>query len=301
MQTINSIPADQTLTINEQVNPSVKDTPAYQPGSDSGLYLWKTFFVEPYHLRSSSANAGQYQVRLLSTENILSESTHGLTSKDEFQSRASEFELATNIQSVEKGVDFSLQAGARALLSVTMGGVANPHQLHVDSAAKPLTPVGWIVKFSELPDIQNCQQISPPLLSIYIGRDNTTSSLISLWHVDENTHTNTFAVIAEHNLSTLQGQGINGGDRIDYLSTDITQEFVLSSTSQNEWQGLSAGVSSDSSLGLIYLREGLFPVKGINSGVNALEPNGQMFNGLGEANAYLLLQASPYGNQLSTN
>lgn len=88
---------------------------------------------------------------------------------------------------------------------------------------------------------------------------------------------------------------INGSDRVYYVSTDMTQGFVLSSTSQNEWQGIWTALTADSSLGLIYLRDGLFPVKGFNTGINVPDSNGQMFNGLGEANAYLLPLADPYG------
>ena len=119
-------------------------------------------------------------------------------------------------------------------------------------------------------------------------------TLLALWHVDANIHTNTLAVIGEHNISAVRGLGLNGGDRVNAISQDQSQGFVVSSTSQNEWQGVLAGLTVESNLGLIYLRDGLFPVKNFNSGIDVMAPNGQMFNGLGEANAYLLPLVDPY-------
>lgn len=296
-QTINSIPADQSITVNELVEPSLKQMPDYQPGIDSGVYVWKTHFDEPYHLRLSSGGSNEYQIKLISTEDLVSVNSVNLDAQDDWSARVSAFELTASVAAAEKGIDFSLTPGAGALLSVSKDGISNPRQLHLGASSLPLTPMGWIKDFNELPDTQSLSQITaPPSLGAYIGRDPIASSLLAFWHVDDNTHNHILTLLGEHNISAIQGVGFSPPDRIYYVSQDSSQGFVLSSSSSNNaWQGIGVGLSSGSSIGLIYLRDGLFPVTGFNQGVSVSNPDGQIFNGLGEANAYILPRADPYG------
>jgi hypothetical protein len=295
VQTVDALPADQTVTITEQVLPALMGKPDYLPGSDTAVYLWKAHFDGPYHLRISSGGLSQYQIQLLSTEDLTSAVAIGLTAQDNWSPRASGFELSSAVQAEEKSIDFSLQAGAAALISISRDGISNPRQLHVGKISQPLTPLGWIKKFSELPTTQSWPQSSRSNLATYIGRDEQSSSLLALWHVDANVHANSFVLLGEHNITEIKRLSISGSDRIDNLSQDPSQGFVVSSSSQDTWQGVRATLSEDSSLGMVYLRDGIFPVSGFNSEVSVPAPGGEMFNGLGEANAYLLPLAEPYG------
>lgn len=295
-QTVNAIPVDQTLTVNELVVPSAKRIPDYQAGIDSGAFLWKTYFDEPYHLRVSSADSAQYRINLIATEDLISMNSVDLGAEDTWSPRASAFELNAAVVATEKGIDFSLKPGSAALLSVSRNGVTNPRQIHVGENSQPLTPIGWITEFSELSDVQSWSQVTNvPAMGAYIGRDPATSLLLALWRVDSNSHQNLFALFGEHNISAVQSLGVSPPGGIRYWSPDSTQGFVLSSESSDSWQGVVATLTVESSIGLIYLRDGLFPVSGFNQGVSVPNSNGQMFNGLGEANAYIIPSADPYG------
>ena len=306
VQTVTAIPANQTITITEQSSPTLLAQPDYQPGAqsgslagDTGVYLWKNYFDAPYHLRVINPDADAFQLDLLATQDMTAISTTGLSAQDSWLPRASAFSLVTDAAATtDRTIDFTLPPAAAALISVRRNGVVNPRQLHVGQAAQPLTPTGWIKKFSDFPDVQNWPAAATSAFNFYIGRESASSSLLALWRTGEGVHANTLAMLGEHNLSAIRGQALGSAAQIKTLSPDPAQGFVLASNSENAWQGASVNVAGDADIGLIYLRDGLLPVYDFNRGVMVPDPQspaGEQYNGLGEASAYLLPLAHPYG------
>ena len=298
VQTVTSMPANQTITVTEQSSPALLAQDGYQPGL-AGVYLWKSYFDAPYHLRVSNTGGSAYHLELLATQDINTVGATGLSPQDSWLPRASAFSLTTDAAvTVDRQINFTLPPAAAALFSVRRNGVANPRQLHIGQAQQALTPTGWIKTFADIPAVQSWPRTATSPFSVYIGREAASSSLLALWHAGSGDHANTLAVLGEHNLSAIRGQNLGSTARIESFSPDPAQGFVLASNSQAAWQGVIARVAGDSSIGLVYLRDGLMPGYDFNRGVMVPDPQsltGGQYNGLGDANAYLLPLAHPYG------
>ena len=280
-QEILDIPGNQTLHVVEATNPTLMGQPGYVPGVDAGVFLWKDTFDGPYHLRvSGDGAASNYQVNLIATEALDSADSFDLEGSDTLLRGDASLELQSNVSAGEDRVEFRLAPRSSALLAVSRDGVANPRQNHLGATALPLSPVGWIVDSAALPDAALWDN-SDPSAGLFLGSDASTDELVARWKGDNNTHRSSVAIFSE---SPITGS-IPYQLEVDDVLAGVSNAVAVNGNVESGWDGIDLNVAQPGKLGLYYQRDGLFPVRGVNRNAGTL----------GEANAYLLPLALPYG------
>jgi len=282
VQQINNIPGSQSIHVVEPVQATAFGQPVYVPGSNAGVYLWKETFDGPYIIRTSGGgNNSQYQLRLVSSAPLVAANATGLLVTDQWTVNPAGFELLSVVSNGENGVDFYLQPKAGALISVIKDGVANPRQIKVGSKASPLSPVGWIINSQSLPDSSMLNNIEITNLGMYLWSEVGSTDINVRWSADANNHLNVFALLSDRTISGINGFFLEGNDVI--FNTE--HSAIAYGYNRNSWDGVDVSLQQDANIGIFYLRDGFFPIYGVNKGDATL----------GEANAYLLPAAEPYG------
>ena len=249
-QTIKNVPANQLLHIIEPSQSFTPGKPIYNVGENSGVFLWKDTFDGPYHLRSVGGESEtNFEVKLISTETLPEVSPFSLESSDWLETSDFGFSYVSLVGSSEDGVDFHLAPGAKALLSVTQDGVANPRQISVGGEGERLSPAGWILGSDEFPVRPSFETGED--LGLFVGRTSTPDVLDPdvlefRWNGDGQEHHTNLSVIASENTASFSpinlelesgqdrstefsnGVDINGnigsfGDGLDVATTDIPQ------------------------------------------------------------------------------
>ena len=281
VQEVTNFPGNQTLHVVETVNPTPMGQPAYQPGADAGVYLWKETFDGPYILRASGdGTLADYHVRLISTAPLVAADVFGLAPTDEWVASEAGFDLVSQVSAGEVSVEFRLRPNRSAMLSMVQDGVANPRQIHVGASALPLSPVGWIVNSADLPDLNTPNTLVAPDLGLIVARNTDPSTIVALWHGDGNSHGNVFALLSEKTITGIWGYSLEAGDTVGNSSHAVTVTGQIATG----WDGLLVDLAQGGNLGVLYVRDGLFTLRGVNPGVAFKPPN-----------AYLIPPADPYG------
>ena len=281
-QQILDIPANQTLNVVEPTNPPLRGAPVYIAGSDAGVYLWKDSFDGPYQLRvSGGGTPSDYRVKLVASLPLEGADSFDLEAGDSWNSATASFELQSNVTADQDRLEFRLAPKSSALLSVERDGLANPRQNHVGATGLPLSPSGWIVNSATLPDAALWDQ-SASAAGLFLGRDETSSELVARWKGDAGRHRSSVAFLSAGPITDLQAFDLEADDS----SAQLSHVVAVNGFVEADWDGVDLEISQPADLGLYYQRDGLFPLTGVNTDSG----------GLGEANAYLLPVASPYGS-----
>lgn len=281
-QQVRNIPGNQTLNLVEPVFASVGGQPAYTPGTDAGVFLWKETFDGPYHLRvSGDGTSSDFDVRLVATGQLVSADAFDLGAGDFWAASGAGFELQSNVSSSENRLEFRLAPRSSALFSVIRDGVANPRQIHVGSTASPLAPVGWITSAGALPDIQLWDD-TESRGGLFLGTESTTGNLMTRWRGNGGNHRSYVVLFSQSKLLAYGGYDLEGDDNLLFA----THAVGIQGTLQSGWDGIDLAMGPVDNVGLFYLRDDLFPYRGVN----------RESGGLGQANAYLLPTATPYGD-----
>lgn len=281
VQEVRNIPGNQTLHVVEPSNPSALGQPAYSPGTDAGVYLWKETFDGPFQLRvSGDGGPSAYQVKLVSTNPLVSAESFDLEAADSWSTADAGFELLANVEEAEDRIEFRVTPRSSSLLSVTRDGKANPRQIHVGASAGPLSPVGWIVDSANLPDIQ-LWDMSDSRAGLFLGTDGLPNNLSARWKGDENRHQSSVVFLSEQPLVNYSAYQLEASDAVG----GIAHAVGVYGFAESAWDGIDINLPQSGNLGLYYQRDGLFPVVGVNRDAG----------GLGQPNAYLIPAAAPYG------
>jgi hypothetical protein len=281
-QQVRDIPGNQTLNVVEPVAASVGGQPAYTPGVDAGVFVWKETFDGPYHLRvSGDGTSNAFDVRLVATGPLTAADVFDLGPGDSWAAGGSGFELRSNVSDSENRLEFSLAPRSNALLSVTRDGEANPRHIHVGSNASPLAPVGWIASTGDLPDIQLWDD-TDVRAGLFLGTESASGNLVARWRGNGANQRSYVALLSQSQLLAYRDYDFEGDDNLLFSS----HAAGIQGTLHGGWDGIDLDIGQADNVALFYLRDDLFPVRGVN------RENG----GLGDANAYLLPMASPYGD-----
>jgi len=210
VQTLTNIPADQILHVLEPVNPDFMGQPAYTPGVDDGVYLWRDSGTGAYRVRiSRPANGGQYRVKVQSSEPLLTAQGVNLAHGESYSRHPFGFILETAAATLDAGVDFELPAAARALIAVERDGVANPRQLHVGAQGQPLTPAGWIGPTASLGERSGCVAGS---YGLSVGKGSTPGLIEARWRGKAGSHRVGVTLLTDGLVTRTAGMAPAAGD-----------------------------------------------------------------------------------------
>ncbi len=281
-QRIRNVPVNQLLHIIEPSESFSPGKPIYTVGAESGVFLWKDTFDGAYHLRTvGSEVATEFDINLISTDALLDITPFSLEANDQLTETDFGFSLNSKLFRFQDGVDFRLAPGAKALLSVTQDGIANPRQLHVGSEGTPLAPDGWIIDSADFP-------LQPDFtpgedLGLFLGQDSSSEELKFRWNGDGNLHRTNLSVLSSQETTNFSPISFESHDTLTSLSNGVKVEGVVSIG----FDGLDVTTSEPTQIGFTYEQDGLLQPHRVNS--NAQDDL------LGVPNAYWLPLATPYG------
>ncbi len=281
-QQVRDIPGNQTLYVVETVAASIVGQPVYTPGVDAGVFVWKETFDGPYHLRvSGDGTSSSFDVRLIATGELTAADAFDLGAGDSWATSGAGFDLRSNVSDSENRLEFRLAPRSSALFSVTRNGVANPRQIHVGSDASPLSPFGWIAHAGDLPDIQLWDD-TETRAGLFLGTNGALTNLVARWRGNGSNHRSNVVLLSQSQVLNYAGYNLEGGDNLSAASHGVAVQGSL----QGGWDGVDLNLAQADNVALFYLRDDLFPFYGVNRDTG----------GLGDANAYLLPMADPYGD-----
>lgn len=280
VQEIENIPADQLIRIVEPSGAVSPGNPESTPAAGAKVLLWQDTFDGPFHLRTiGSGDATQFAINLIGSDVIREISPNSLEAKDRLQTTDYGFSLNSNLIRQQDGVDFRLAPGAKALLSVTQDGVANPRQLQVGGQESNLAPAGWILgsdDFSQRPSFQPGKD-----LGLFVGKGAKSDRLEFRWNGDGKFHRADLSVLTSQETVNFSAQGLDLRDKLTTFENGVEIDGSVSSDAD----GLDVTVPDKTQVGFTYKQDGLFQSHRVN-------PFDDL---LGLPNAYELPVADPYG------
>ena len=279
-QKIENIPADQIIRIIEPSGSFIPGQPEYQTGEEAGVFIWQEFFDGPYHLRTVGAgDSTEFGINLIANDNLLEVTPVNLEASDVFEGKEFGFSLTSKLGTWEDGVDFRLRPGAKAILSVTQDGVANPRQVNVGKQRARLAPVGWIVSSDEFP---NRPAFTPGKdLGLFVGKGTNENTLEFRWNGDGKTHETVLSVLAADKTPQFVPVNLEQNDQRKIFSNGIEIQGPVGTW----YDGLDVTTVEPTKIAVTYEQDGLIQPSRVNPFDNLL----------GLPNAYQVPLADPYG------
>jgi len=276
-QEINKVSSNQLLHILEPSQTILTKKPIYKPGKETGVFLWKNTFDEPYHLRTSGdGSLTDFDITLLSSKDVVSATPVKTENGDLWDEYSNGFTFYSLLTTGEDGVDFKVKGGSETLLSIKQEGEINPRQLSVGASQNHLTPAGWVLPTTELitiPDFTDAKT------GLYIGK-NSTGNLLEVYpHSNGTTFDYSLKIITNY-----------AGDfsPINTESNDIFSQTkkhaTLSGYIGSGFDGINLNLIEHSTIGIAYKQDDILPSHTINLG----------FEGNNDPNAYWLPIMAPY-------
>ncbi|MGK7950241.1 MAG: ASPIC/UnbV domain-containing protein [Xenococcaceae cyanobacterium] len=280
VQKLNNIPADQLIRIIEPSGDFLPGQPDYQPGTEAGVFIWKDYFDGPYHLSTvGAADPTEFAVNLIANDPLLEVTPVKLENNDVLDVSEFGFSLNSKLVGWQDGVDFYLNPGTEAILSVTQDGVANPRQVNVGQQRSRLSPTGWIISSDELPERPAFSAGND--LGLFFGQGANDDTLEFRWSGDGNWHETSLSVLAAEETSSFSLVNLEPNDELATFSNGIEIQGQVGT-----WQdGLDITTTEPTKIGVTYEQDGLFQPHRVNSFDDLL----------GLPNAYQLPLATPYG------
>ncbi|MGV2828441.1 hypothetical protein [Myxosarcina sp. GI1(2024)] len=192
----------------------------------------------------------------------MSTSSVDLESNDELEVNQFGFSLNSQVIDRQDGIDFSLEPGAKALLSVTQDGIANPRQLSVGSEGSRLAPAGWIIDSDDFPSRPSFE--SGKDLGLFVGRGTDPETIEFRWNGDGNLHQTALSVFAAEETAEFSpvelDSGGKGGDELMRLDNGVEIEGKVGSADD----GLDVITTEPTSIGFAYQQDDLVQPHWVN-------------------------------------
>lgn len=165
-QSYQDILPDQILHLTEDVaTPSIAGQPGYGTGDEQGVFIWKTHFDGPYHIRAVADTQQQnFAIQLLSDQAVVSSSPIKTLPTESFTPLETGFAFQALISSTDTGIDVQLSPGAKGLIAVTQNSQANPRNIYLGQNRDNPSPAGWIINTGEI----------APITDYKVGRNVST-------------------------------------------------------------------------------------------------------------------------------
>ena len=265
---------------NNDVPVSIKGKPAYQPGAEEGLYLWRESFDGPYHMEiSGSGPLSQFSFELIADQPIDSVIPRQLEANDTLAWSGHHLAFTGWVSNWIDGLDFQLPPGTRAMIAVEQDGTPSPSQLHVGASGLPLSTSGWIVAADSLP-------APPPFLGgqdlgLFIGRDAASGEVHARWNGDGQNHRAGIELLFSQSPGAITPVGLEMNDVLVAAANSVSIDSYVGTW----WDGVNIDVPPATRMGLMYTQDGLVQTDWVNP----------QTHDLGMPNTYLLPKAEPYG------
>lgn len=264
-------------------NGSLKGVPAYRPGREESVFIWKTSFDGPYHLR---VNAGEterrstYQLQLVASKPLLNLQPVLLEAGDSLSATPRSFALISTVSTfAQDGVDFVLSPHTDAILGISRTTLAGPRPVRTGARRSLLRPVGWLLPDSAFGALPVLNAGEAPAL--YVGRSGSALPLEVRWTAGGfSSRRLDFGLIASRPFNQVTPYLLEAHDAL----TRTPNAVAVKSSVWNGWDGVDATLTAGSSVGLTLSVDGLASPQSVNS------PNGTF----GAPNAYRIPAAEPY-------
>ena len=260
--------------------PDILGEPAYQPGAEEGLYLWRESFDGPYHMEiSGSGPLSQFSFELIADQPIDSVIPRQLETNDSLAWSGHHLTFTGWVSNWIDGLDFQLPPGTRAMIAVEQDGTPSPSQLHVGASGLPLSPSGWIVAADSLP-------APPPFqggqdLGLFIGRDAASGEVHARWNGDGQNHRAGIELLFSQSPDAITPVGLEFNDVLVAAANSVSIDSYVGTW----WDGVNIDVPPATHMGLAYTQDGLIQIDWVNPTTHDL----------GKPNAYWLPRAESYG------
>lgn len=281
-QILNNIPADQIIHVVEEQPVDVRGMPVYNAGLESGVFIWKDYFDEPYHLRSIGDGRNQtFDVSVLSDKAI--------NSAVEVQTEIDDVLTVTNnkllfhsvLTSWVDGVDFNIAPASQALLTLEHNNRNNPDLLYIGNSRKTPYPSGWIINSDMIGGITDF--VPGQSVMTRIGA-NTAQTLNVRTSANRFKHSWTYKIFYENRPLIFDPVYLESGDtyQVGDYALDVNSVVV------GPWKdGFNISFPQAGLLGIRMKQDGIFqPHHGIMNYTNGREI---------KPNAISLPVSEPYG------
>ena len=132
--------------------PSIRGKPAYRPGQDGGVYLWKETYDGPYYLRvSGDGPFSVAEIDILTEKPFVNVTAQLMEINDSLSWSENRLTFEGRVTTGQDGIDFVLLPASGALMTLIWNEEPNGRQFYAGSSTVPLVPTGWITKMEELP------------------------------------------------------------------------------------------------------------------------------------------------------
>ena len=193
------------------------------------------------------------------------------------------FSLNSTVEGFQDGVDFYLQPGGTALLSVEQDGVANSRQVFVGGDTGQLTPAGWVLEPEDLPKRPDFDPGKE--LGLFVGQGKDSSNLEFRLNSDGAPHKGELNVLTSA-AADFTPVKLNANDKLSFGKGQARRHYAnVKSRIRPRFDGLDVALSKSGKVGFTYTQDGRNRPRLVN----------RTGSKLGTPNAYELPMATPFG------
>ncbi len=260
--TVVNIRANQLIRIREEKRRFVKgEANDYLQGKE-GIYLWKEYYDGPYMLRiiGNGANANT-QITVISPSIPADINGINLEPDDRIDIFPYGFQIASNGNGDEDGIDFTISPDEKAVMSVIIDGKEMLHQLNLGQTKFSPLPEAWIFDASTLPARPDFDWHLET--GTFVGASLNGSPIEYRWSGAELLHFNKLSILATEDIQSVNPVSLEGGDSFENGPNWVE----VNSATAIGFDGVDVTTSSPASkIAFSVLQDGLFTPENINKG-----------------------------------
>lgn len=136
----------------------IKGVPAFLPGQDLGVFIWKEFYDGPYHITTSGNGAlERFTLTVISSGEITAVSGWNLTGADNLVTGGNWLEFDSYVSTAAEGIEFSIDPSESEndllVLGIRRQGGTGLFDAKLGQDRKPEYPSGWMLSHEAVPPL----------------------------------------------------------------------------------------------------------------------------------------------------
>lgn len=261
MSTVANIRGNQLIRIREAKKQFVKGEAVNYAQRKAGIYLWKDFYDGPFKLRIIEDGSNtDTQISVISTAAPSNINGSNLESNDRIDVFPYGFQLTSNANIGEDGVDFTIPPDSQSMMSITVGGNESLHHLNLGQAEFSPLPEAWIFDASTIQPRPNFNWSTE--IGTFMGRSLKGTSLEYRWSGAEMLHMNKLSILTSDNIQSAIPVSLEGADTLKYGNNwvEVNSETAIG------YDGIDISVLPVSKVAFSVLQDGMFTPENLNKG-----------------------------------
>ncbi len=176
VQRVKNVPVNQILYIQQPGKTLQPGKPAYSPGSQDAVYVWRQYWDGPWQLRVNGSGSKHIsQVKILSTDSLSSVNGNRLEANDRISSTANSISFDATVSIGEDGLSFNSAFNQPVIMAANWNNREQLSSILLGQNQLKQPASGWLFKASDLAAIPAFNPKTDA--GLFAGQNNNSTGL----------------------------------------------------------------------------------------------------------------------------